>query len=417
MPPPSGVRPTWVHLSGTIATTTEGQVKQVLRTSQNPPAVATTCWVKARITPRGITTSVVREGGQGNPESLARGRARIQAEGFSGLWSIKSKCKVRRIAENWLYGAAANVTGNLWDRATVDTLAERRYVLLTLTLPAKQNHSDQDVRRKMLRPYLQDLKRKYQAANYMWFAEKQGNGNIHFHIILDRFVEKSVARTLWNKALARHDYIAEYRAGREAWHAAGFRYDPTEVRAEAQQRHAYDEGVRTGWSQPPTTDIRGVKGGAAGVLSYVVEYCAKGAKGEPGSVQHKLEGHLWGCNRELGKLERYEVEMTPELHQLIEAQAEAGGLRKVEGDHWKHFAGDIGRLLASELPQLYSGFLAHWRVEAKKLPSRRGVRRAARQQKPPVATRVAGLPRTSSGRRPGTVARPHRARAATPATF
>lgn len=409
---------TWVYLSSTIATTSEGQVKQALRTTQKESAVATTCWVKARITPRGITTSIVREGGQGNPDSLARGRARIQEQGFSGLWSVKSKSKVRRIAENWLYGAAANVTGNLWDRATVDTLAERRYVLLTLTLPAKQLHIDQEVRRKMLRPYLQDLKRKYQAANYMWFAEKQGNGNIHFHIILDRFVEKEVARTLWNKALARHDYVAEYRAAREAWHADGFRYDPTEARVEAQQRRAYDEGVRTGWSQPPTTDIRSVKGGAGGVLAYVVEYCAKGAQGEPGGVQHKLEGHLWGCNRELAKLERYEVEMMPELHQLIEAQAEVGGLRKVEGEHWKHFAGDIGRLLAYELPHLYSGFLAHWRAQAKKLPSRRSVRRAARQQKPLPATRVAGAPRTvGGGQRPGAASCPHQALATAPTPF
>jgi hypothetical protein len=131
----------------------------------------------------------------------------------------------------------------------------------------------------------------------------------------------------------------------------------------------------------------------------VVEYCAKGAKGEPGSTQDKLEGHLWGCNRELANLSRYEVSMTPELHQLIEVQAEAGELRKVEGERWKHYGGPIGHLLAYELPHLYRGFLVHWRGEALKLPSRRSLRRAARQERakrPLPAARVIGTPRNCS---------------------
>jgi hypothetical protein len=407
-PAPSPPRPTWVHLSGTI-TTTEEKVKQVVRTSRKDvPAVAVTRRVKARITPRGITTSLVHEGGQGNPEALARGRARIQEHGFSGAYADKAKAKVRRRAENWLSGLVATQTGNLWDRAVVDVLAEKRYVLLTLTLPADQVHTDQEVRRLMLMPYLQKLKRKCHAANYMWFAETQRNGNIHFHLILDRYIDKAVAQKLWNGVLEKPGYIAAYRAGREAWHAGGFRYDSSNRRTENQQRHAYEEGVRTGWSQPPTADIRGVKGGAQGVLAYVVEYCAKGAQGEPGDVRRKVEGHLWGCNRNLGKLERYEVELTPDLHQLIEAGAEGGELRKVEGEHWKHYAGDIGRMLAHELPHLYHGYLTHWRTEATKLCGRRTLRRAARKERVKKArpvTRVAGVP---SAQRPGAAARPHR---------
>lgn len=417
-PAPSEVRPPWVHLTSTIATTTEEKVQQLLDPpAEKSPDVATSHWVKARITPRGITLSVVHEGGQGNPEALARGRARIKEHGFSGAYADKAKAKVRRRAENWLYGLVATKTGSLWDRAVVDALTERRYVLLTLTLPADQMHTDQEVKRQMLSLYLRKLKRKCHASNYMWFAETQRNGRIHFHLILDRYIKKVVAQTLWNEVLDEPGYIAAYRAGRESWHAGGFRYDSSNNRTEMQQRRAYEEGVRTGWSQPPTADIRGVKGGAQGVLAYVVEYCAKGANGEPDDVRRKVEGHLWGCNRELGKLESFSVEVTTELHRLIEAKAEAGELHKIEGDHWSHYAGDIGRLLAYELPHLYHGFLAHWRVEAGKLCGRRKLRRAARQEQVKKARPTIRVAGTSSGRRPDARVQPHRAQAAALVSF
>ena len=218
-------------------------------------------------------------------------------------------------------------------------------------------------------------------GNYMWFAEKQGNGNIHFHIILDRFIPKNDARVLWNKVQANHGYIAQYRAAQQARHSGGFRFNPAAEGSEARQLLAYTEGERTGWSNPNSTDIRQVQG-AGEVIAYVVQYCAKGTKGAPGSVHDKLEGHLWGCNRELGKLSRYEVELTPELDMLIRAKTEEGQLLKVQEERWRHYGGDIGRILAYELPSLYEGFRSHWRAEALKLPSRRALRRAGRVSMP-----------------------------------
>lgn len=357
--------PTWVHSSSRIAT-------EVVQPSVVDPS---TYRAIARITRKGILTYLLREGGVGNAESLVQARAKLTNHGFSGTWSRKSKSKVRRIAEGWMYGVTA-LMGDVWDPKAAD-LASRRYTLLTTTLSAEQAHTDQQIRRLLLMPFLQDLKRKHHAANYMWFAEKQGNGNIHLHIILDRFIPKDSARALWNKAQARHGYIERYRAAREVWHAGGFRYDAVDSRSKSQQLYAYQEGVRTQWGNPNSTDIRQVQGADA-VMAYVVEYCAKGSIGEAGSVKDKLEGHLWGCNRELGKLSRYEVEITPELDAVIRNGEEAGRLRKVEGERWRYYAGDVARELAYELPAMFRDFRSHWRAEGLKLPSRRGLRRSSR---------------------------------------
>lgn len=362
----SAARSTLVYLSSRIATESKPPVSTV-----DPCTYRTV----ARITRKGALVYTVRVGGGGNLAALAAGRAKLIGTGFSGAWSAKSKSKVRRIAEAWLYGRTAQ-RGDVWSTLAADS-ASRAFVLLTLTLSAAQAHTDQEIRRLLLGPFLQDLKRKHQAANYMWFAEKQGNGNIHFHIILDRFVPHESARRLWNKAQDRCGYVARYRAGREAWHAGGFHYDQADARSKAQQQHAYQEGVRVGWSNPSSTDIRQVRGADA-VIAYVVEYCAKGVQGEAGSVQNKLEGHLWGCNRELGKLSRYEIEVTPELDTVFRAAVEAERMQKIEGERWTYYAGDIGRELAYELPGLYSDFRSHWRAQALLLPSRRAARRAAR---------------------------------------
>lgn len=332
---------------------------------------------RARITRKGVLTYVVREGSPGNPEALALGRDRLLANGYNGTFSRKAKSRVRRVAETWLYGRTAQA-GDVWSQVAADA-ASRKYVLLTATLPAAQAHSDQEVRRLMLMPFLQQLKRKHGLVNYMWFAERQGNGNIHFHIVADRYMEAAAVRKLWNAALERRGYIERYRAGRQAWHAGGFRYDAYDGqgRSQAQQLRAYQEGVRTNWSNPPTTDIRQVQGADA-VLAYVIEYCAKGTEAPEGSVLNKLEGRLWGCNTGLEQLERYEVEMTPELDVILRAGAENGTLREVEGERWTYYAGNIGEQLRYDMPWLYLDFQAHWRREALKLPSRRALRRSKR---------------------------------------
>ncbi|MGV4586845.1 rolling circle replication-associated protein, partial [Ornithobacterium rhinotracheale] len=55
---------------------------------------------------------------------------------------------------------------------------------VTLTLPSAQKHHDR-VLRKILAKYLDHLKKVYGLKNYLWKAETQKNGNIHFHVLID----------------------------------------------------------------------------------------------------------------------------------------------------------------------------------------------------------------------------------------
>jgi hypothetical protein len=72
-------------------------------------------------------------------------------------------------------------------------------IMLTLTLTSKQLYEDSRYN-KMLNNFLTIMRKKYQI-NYLWVAEKQNNGNIHYHIIVDRYVNVTIANATWCKIL------------------------------------------------------------------------------------------------------------------------------------------------------------------------------------------------------------------------
>lgn len=45
---------------------------------------------------------------------------------------------------------------------------------------------------------------------YVWRAEAQKNGNIHFHIIINRFVHHRIIRDLWNSIQKKYGLLDDY---------------------------------------------------------------------------------------------------------------------------------------------------------------------------------------------------------------
>lgn len=80
-----------------------------------------------------------------------------------------------------------------------------RLAFLTVTLTSDQKHSDKYIKEHMLQPLLYWLSR-YFKASYVWKAETQLNGNLHFHITIDTFVPWRSVRAKWNQICAKHGY-------------------------------------------------------------------------------------------------------------------------------------------------------------------------------------------------------------------
>lgn len=144
----------------------------------------------------------------------------------------------------------------------------KKLVFLTVTLSAKQIHSDQHVKEFILKPFLRKLKSEYNLQNYLWKAESQANGNIHFHIILDLFIDKVEIQQLWNSCQNSLGYIDRY----------------------------FDKNKKL---NPPSTQIEAVDSFKS-ALDYIDKYVCKT------NDYRKIDGAIWKASKSVMSLEYFE---------------------------------------------------------------------------------------------------------------
>ncbi len=151
-----------------------------------------------------------------------------------------------------------------------------KLTFITLTLPSKQEHSDNEIKSKCLNPFLNDLRRKFKVDMYIWKAEKQENGNIHFHVLINRYIHWSKVRESWNRKVEILGYISGYQKTMKEFFKNGFRMseNTNDKRSRAAQFKAYETGKAENWKNPNSTDIHAlykVRNAAA----YLSKYLAK----------------------------------------------------------------------------------------------------------------------------------------------
>lgn len=79
---------------------------------------------------------------------------------------------------------------------------------ITLTLSDKQKHSDQEIKKLMLEPFIKWMQYNHNVKSYIWKAEAQENGNIHFHITTNKFIHLMAVRMKWNSLQQIYGYTA-----------------------------------------------------------------------------------------------------------------------------------------------------------------------------------------------------------------
>lgn len=172
---------------------------------------------------------------------------------------------------------------------------------LTLTLPALQGTiTDDYIKRSVLNHFLTDCRRYLGLRNYVWKAEAQENGNIHFHITTDCFLPHDVTRKFWNTALKKTGLIQQYRTNMKEYHKNGFtcREDLLKYWDLEKQEKAYEYGIKTNWSNPNTIDIHSVRK-IRNMASYLVDYmCKKEENKRP------IVGKIWGCSKNLNYINK-----------------------------------------------------------------------------------------------------------------
>lgn len=144
---------------------------------------------------------------------------------FNGYMSANTSRYVKRIVENWLTSIELNQ-----DLVNQDYRNKPYVTFVTLTLPSKQVHHDNYLKNNLLDPMIEWLrdsqertKRKGAGVDaYLWRAESQKNGNLHFHLIVDRWIDQDKLRQKWNQILERLQYISMYRMTQKYIYRNGF---------------------------------------------------------------------------------------------------------------------------------------------------------------------------------------------------
>jgi hypothetical protein len=152
----------------------------------------------------------------------------------------------------------------------------RRPTFATLTLPAQQKTTDKEMNKRFAE-FIKLCKSKTSMEQYVWRAEPQENGNIHYHIVWDSYVDKTLLTKMWCQVLERDGYITDYRTN---------------------NNKANDV-------LPPCTKIHSLKG-INNTIEYLAKYMSKTEEEENNAdtaaniiPRRKLQCHLWGCSDEL----------------------------------------------------------------------------------------------------------------------
>lgn len=224
----------------------------------------------------------------------------------------KAHGRVSKTAKKKLNKAIDYMMAITTEKKIVNRITGRKLFMkvafVTLTLPSAQIHSDKEIINTCLNQFLIEIKKNYKVKNYIWRAEKQQNNNIHFHILIDKFIDYQELRDRWNRITEKLGYVTRYREEQQNWHKNGFR-----VRKELlktwpyeKQKKAYERGSKIHWNSPNSTDIHSLQK-ITNIKAYITKYLTKNPESNTSTDKEECQertqtGRIWGCNRELSNL-------------------------------------------------------------------------------------------------------------------
>ena len=204
--------------------------------------------------------------------------------------------------------------------------------MITLTLSDIQIHTDNFIKSKMLDVFLQWLRDRNKKVNYVWRAETQRNGNIHFHIVTDQFYHYLDVRQRWNAIQSRYGYTENYAI--KHWS-----HNPNSTDVHRLKGIKNTEAYLTKYmSKSLCSDNLGLKiytrmSGKNLIWKYILD--------PAGKVNHRHErlitGRLWGCSQLLSSINNIRVLVNDQLSSVIDQAIKKQLVTLVHDDHYSLF--------------------------------------------------------------------------------
>ena len=215
-----------------------------------------------------------------------------------------------------------------------------KIAFITLTLPSEQIHVDKTIKNQCLNQFLIEIQRFYKVRNYLWRAERQENGNLHFHVLIDRFIDWSEMRDRWNRIINKLGYVDRYQAKMKEYYRGGFRKsnNKNDKRPVKQQYKAYLANHRSDFRSPNSTDIHSIKR-ITNIKQYVSKYMTKthdvnNSVNVEASQNPFESGRIWGCNHELSNIQGARCEIDNVLSRELEILESVPEIKRVHDTYF-----------------------------------------------------------------------------------
>lgn len=280
-----------------------------------------------------ITYSLPVERGRSNRYSFANNKSEVDKLAYNtGKLSHGAKKRLKQSIELLI-----DISPKKW--FTVPSTGKRfqfQITFLTLTLSAPQgNIPDKTITKTLLDPLLQILRRKYKCKSYVWRAEKQKNGNLHYHITTNQYIPYDTIRDDWNRIQEKLGFITKF-------------------------------SEKNGHTNPNSTDIHSVRG-IRDLARYMIKYMSKDVP-----ESQRVYCKQWDCSKDLKYRENISIEIDSDVHdQLVKIQ-NTRGVTTYLGERFSQIemrGFDIRQILPESWKKLYNSYLDRVRAFAFQLDS------------------------------------------------
>lgn len=236
---------------------------------------------------------------------------------------------------------------------------------ITLTLSSEQIHSDKEITNTLLNQFLTEIRQEYKLRFYVYRAEKQKNGNIHFHILTDIFIPYTTLRDKWNRIQNKLGYVDRYKENMLKWHSAGFKFRPelSKFWSYESQLKAYKAGIKSGFNRPNSTDIHSLKN-IRNVRQYLIKYMIKTPEenlltDQDSEEKYLVVGRVWSCSQSLSKIKGYQADIDSFIAEMLSRLKRCSAVKIIEKPYFSVFYFDIQELLFTDYEYLFIDFVKY----------------------------------------------------------
>jgi hypothetical protein len=206
-----------------------------------------------------------------------------------------------------------------------------RLSFITLTISQRSTIDPNEAKKNCLEPFLQWMRRQHKCYCYIWKAEFQKRGQIHFHITCNTFIDCRDVQKKWNALQQKAGYLEDYFKEYGQFKPVGQQYNA------------------------PSTSINSVRN-VDKMGSYMIKQVDKDVNIMSEMLkdtqnEQSINGKCWDCSLNLKKYNRFDTIADYKYLEDIECLVKAGTVEKIATDNCTiyQFKGVKPRIVLNEV--------------------------------------------------------------------